>query len=103
MWGFDENTVYLSPAPLYHSAPIGFCCAAQALGGSFFGTAFGAIGDVGAFSLQHYKVVTSGEGGLLVTSDGEIADRARRFSDNSSTGSPSRAGGGPGAADELTR
>lgn len=34
LWGFDENTVYLSPAPLYHSAPIGFCTAAQALGGT---------------------------------------------------------------------
>jgi long-chain acyl-CoA synthetase len=34
LWGFDENTVYLSPAPLYHSAPIGFTLAAQALGGT---------------------------------------------------------------------
>ena len=32
LWGFDQNTVYLSPAPLYHSAPIAFCTAAQALG-----------------------------------------------------------------------
>ena len=34
LWGFDENAVYLSPAPLYHSAPIGFCIATQALGGT---------------------------------------------------------------------
>ncbi len=34
LWGFDENTVYLSPAPLYHSAPIGFTIAALALGGT---------------------------------------------------------------------
>ena len=34
LWGFDETTVYLSPAPLYHSAPISFCTAAQALGGT---------------------------------------------------------------------
>jgi long-chain acyl-CoA synthetase len=34
LWGFDENTVYLSPAPLYHSAPAGFCTAVQALGGT---------------------------------------------------------------------
>jgi fatty-acyl-CoA synthase len=34
LWGFDQNTIYLSPAPLYHSAPIGFCTAAQALGGT---------------------------------------------------------------------
>ncbi|MEM9620581.1 MAG: AMP-binding protein [Pseudomonadota bacterium] len=34
LWGFDEQTVYLSPAPLYHSAPISFCTATQALGGT---------------------------------------------------------------------
>ena len=34
LWGFDQNTIYLSPAPLYHSAPISFCTAAQALGGT---------------------------------------------------------------------
>ena len=34
LWGFDENVVYLSPAPLYHSAPIGFCQAVQSLGGT---------------------------------------------------------------------
>lgn len=32
LWGFDENSIYLSPAPLYHSAPISFCSAVQALG-----------------------------------------------------------------------
>ena len=34
LWGFDQHTVYLSPAPLYHSAPIGFCQSVQALGGT---------------------------------------------------------------------
>ncbi len=34
LWGFDENTVYLSPAPLYHSAPVSFCTATQTLGGT---------------------------------------------------------------------
>ena len=34
MWNFDEETVYLSPAPLYHSAPIGFCSSVQVLGGT---------------------------------------------------------------------
>jgi long-chain acyl-CoA synthetase len=33
-FGFDESTVYLSPAPLYHSAPVGYTIAAQALGGT---------------------------------------------------------------------
>jgi long-chain acyl-CoA synthetase len=34
LWGFDESSIYLSPAPLYHSAPISFCTATQALGGT---------------------------------------------------------------------
>ena len=34
LWGFDDTTVYLSPAPLYHSAPVGFSIAAQSLGGT---------------------------------------------------------------------
>ncbi len=34
LWGFDENTIYLSPAPLYHSAPCGFCTGTLALGGT---------------------------------------------------------------------
>ena len=34
MWNFDEDSIYLSPAPLYHSAPIGFCIGTQALGGT---------------------------------------------------------------------
>jgi len=34
LWGFDEETVYLSPAPLYHSAPLAFCTATQTTGGT---------------------------------------------------------------------
>ena len=34
LWGFGEDTVYLSPAPLYHSAPAAFSTAALSLGGT---------------------------------------------------------------------
>ncbi len=34
LWRFDERSIYLSPAPLYHSAPLGFTTATQALGGT---------------------------------------------------------------------
>ncbi|MFT5041904.1 MAG: long-chain acyl-CoA synthetase [Hyphomicrobiaceae bacterium] len=30
----DADSVYLSPAPMYHSAPIGFCTAIQSIGGT---------------------------------------------------------------------
>jgi fatty-acyl-CoA synthase len=33
-FGFVENTVYLSPAPLYHAAPLRTCATVQALGGT---------------------------------------------------------------------
>jgi long-chain acyl-CoA synthetase len=34
LYGFDVNTVYLSPAPLYHAAPLKFNWAVQASGGT---------------------------------------------------------------------
>jgi long-chain acyl-CoA synthetase len=33
-YGFDEDTVYLSPAPLYHAAPLRTCITVQSLGGT---------------------------------------------------------------------
>jgi long-chain acyl-CoA synthetase len=34
LFGIDESTVYLSPAPLYHAAPLRFCMAVQMFGGT---------------------------------------------------------------------
>jgi long-chain acyl-CoA synthetase len=34
LYGFDANTIYLSPAPLYHSAPLRFNMAVHRLGGT---------------------------------------------------------------------
>lgn len=33
-YGIDENVTYLSPAPLYHAAPLGFCTSVQSVGGT---------------------------------------------------------------------
>jgi len=33
-YGFDEHSIYLSPAPLYHAAPFGFCMRVLCLGGT---------------------------------------------------------------------
>lgn len=49
---------------------------AQACGGQYRGRALGGIGHAGAFSLQHYKLVTSGEGGMVTTNDRDIYYRA---------------------------
>jgi dTDP-4-amino-4,6-dideoxygalactose transaminase len=50
---------------------------AQSNGGTYKGRPLGTIGDVGCFSFQQYKVITSGEGGIIVTDDPLIYDRAR--------------------------
>ncbi|MET0143277.1 MAG: acyl-CoA synthetase [Ilumatobacteraceae bacterium] len=34
LYGFTEDTVYLSPAPLYHAAPLGWSTTTQRIGGS---------------------------------------------------------------------
>jgi dTDP-4-amino-4,6-dideoxygalactose transaminase len=49
---------------------------AQANGGSYKGRRLGSIGDAGAFSLQHYKVITAGEGGILTTRSEKVFKRA---------------------------
>ena len=50
--------------------------AAQAYGATWRGAGAGSLGTVGAFSAQQGKVLTSGEGGLFVTSDPGLRDRA---------------------------
>ncbi len=50
--------------------------AAHSLGTVWGGRNIGTMGKVGCFSFQSYKLVNSGEGGILVTDDPEIAARA---------------------------
>jgi 8-amino-3,8-dideoxy-alpha-D-manno-octulosonate transaminase len=54
---------------------------AQADGGSYKGRRLGSIGDVGCFSLQLNKIITSGEGGMVITDDDEVWKRAVMFHD----------------------
>lgn len=49
---------------------------AQASGGSYYGRMLGSIGDVGCLSLQFNKIITSGEGGMVVTDDETVWKRA---------------------------
>jgi fatty-acyl-CoA synthase len=58
LWGFDEQSIYLSPAPLYHSAPIGFTTATLALGGTV--VMMPRFDEVGALkAIQDYQVTHS--------------------------------------------
>ncbi|MFP4057588.1 MAG: DegT/DnrJ/EryC1/StrS family aminotransferase [Candidatus Brocadiia bacterium] len=51
--------------------------ACQAIGGAYRGRMLGSIGHTGAFSFNYYKHMTCGEGGAVVTSDPQAAERAR--------------------------
>ena len=55
--------------------------AAHAHGSTFQGRYAGAFGAAAAFSFYPTKVVTSGEGGMIVTPDPAIADEARIYRD----------------------
>ncbi|MBI3506514.1 MAG: DegT/DnrJ/EryC1/StrS family aminotransferase [Proteobacteria bacterium] len=56
--------------------------AAEAAGSFWEGTACGAIGDCGTFSFFSNKLITTGEGGMVVFKDDAIAARARRLRDH---------------------
>lgn len=51
--------------------------ACQGVGGGYEGRKFGSIGDIGAFSFNYYKNMTSGEGGGVAVNDDKLAKRAR--------------------------
>jgi len=50
---------------------------AQAHGALYRGRKVGGIGDFGCFSFYANKIITTGEGGMVTTSDGKLAERAR--------------------------
>jgi perosamine synthetase len=51
--------------------------ACEALGAEYDGRRLGSLGRVGVFGFYPNKQITTGEGGMLVTNDSEIAARAR--------------------------
>lgn len=50
------------------------CC--QAAGASYKGKKVGTIGNIGAFSLNIFKTINSGDGGLVTTDDKELYETA---------------------------
>jgi len=53
--------------------------AAGALGARYRGGACGGLGDAGCLSFHPRKIVTTGEGGAVTTSNDELADAVRRL------------------------
>ena len=55
--------------------------AAHAHGSEWNGTRAGSIGAISSFSFQNGKVMTAGEGGILLSSDEALIDRVREILD----------------------
>lgn len=55
------------------------CC--QAVGATYKGKACGTIGNMGAYSLNVFKTITTGDGGFVGCSDDDLYERAFGFHD----------------------
>lgn len=55
--------------------------AAEAHGAEYKGKRVGCLGDVGCFSFYANKIITTGEGGMVVTNNEKIAEMARLLRD----------------------
>jgi len=55
------------------------CC--QAAGAKYRGKSVGSIGDIGGFSLNVFKTITAGDGGMVVTDNDERYELAFGFHD----------------------
>ncbi len=64
----------MSIAEKYNLPVIEDCC--QAAGASYKGKKVGSIGNIGAFSLNIFKTINSGDGGLVITDDPELYEIA---------------------------
>jgi len=64
---------------------------AQAAGALYHGKKVGSIGDIAMFSLNVYKVINAGDGGIVVTDNNNYYERAFAFHDQGH--SPMRTGG----------
>src|SRR2546428_309326 len=74
---------HYGPRPLHRAASLEKAFA-QAMGARYRGRRLGTWGQFGAFSLQYHKTITTGEGGMLTSSDPVLFERAVRFHDQGS-------------------
>ncbi|GLW05855.1 aminotransferase DegT [Microtetraspora sp. NBRC 13810] len=70
-----------------HGIPLIEDCA-QAHGATYRDRRVGTFGALGTFSMQHSKVLTSGEGGAVITASADLARRAEHLRADGRTYSP---------------
>lgn len=66
---------------------------AQAMGGTYKGKSLGTFGDCGCYSFQYHKIITAGEGGMVVTNDERLYDRCMGYHDTAACWRPDRFAG----------
>lgn len=73
---FDQKKVFQQICELLMQTEVH---AAQVHGQTYKGKRCGGFGDVSIFSFYPNKLITSGEGGMVLTDDEELAERCRRI------------------------
>ena len=62
--------------------------AAESMGATYKGRQTGTFGDIGIVSFNGNKIITGSSGGMLLTNDKAMADRARKWSTQSRENAP---------------
>ena len=57
-------------------------------GGEYKGKKLGTIGDVGCYSFDFAKTMTTGEGGMIIAKDHDVLERAKAFHDHGHENNP---------------
>jgi perosamine synthetase len=75
LWGLPSKIDEICAVARKHNLVVVEDCS-HAHGALYHGKKVGAIGDLGAFSLQSSKLMVAGEGGILVTDNEQMMERA---------------------------
>lgn len=62
--------------------------AACGIGTTYHGKPVGVIGDIGCFSFHPRKIITTGEGGMIITNKSILADKISALRNHGSKGNP---------------
>ena len=60
--------------------------AAPSVGAEYFGNKTGSFGDIGCFSFQGAKMLSTGEGGMIVTNNDGLFEEIKHFADHGRSG-----------------
>ncbi|MGC4023582.1 MAG: aminotransferase class I/II-fold pyridoxal phosphate-dependent enzyme [Cyclobacteriaceae bacterium] len=87
LFGMPADMDRIMPIARHYDVPV-IEDAAEALGSTLNGKKLGTIGDIGVYSFNGNKIITTSGGGALVSSNKELIDRARFLSSQSRTPAP---------------